>query len=115
MHNYFQVYYSGINLSAVIETFLVNVAVTILPIDMLRSWLGPDIDLDVSSFNYFPFWYGLMPYEVHLEYLLTFELHVDEALATNSRLIPRKALLVVQQNKPTPTSLCYELNYYFAN
>ena len=55
MHNYFQVYYSGINLSAVIETFLVNVAVTILPIDMLKSWLGSDIDLDVSSFNYFPF------------------------------------------------------------
>ena len=55
MHNYFQVYCSGINLSAVIETFLVNVAVTILPIDMLRSWLGSNIDLDVSSFNYFPF------------------------------------------------------------
>ena len=55
MHNYFQVYCSGIYLNSVIETFLVNVAVTILPIDMLRSWLGSDIDLDVSSFNYFPF------------------------------------------------------------
>ena len=37
MHNYFQVYCSGMNLSALIETFLVNGALTILPMDMLRT------------------------------------------------------------------------------